>query len=132
MSEQGNRNPKGEPERKVDNPFTRKNRDLNGYKPYQREAKKKKFIERRDPAEARASIMRQWRQFKLRATPWFKSLLCFDFFARLVVFAGLTYFVSLQAKGMNSERVTIEQEDRSSPNRFSKTFGREQALDKLL
>ena len=33
---------------------------------------------------------------------------------------------------MQSNRVTIPQEEASSPNRYSKTFGREQALDKML
>jgi hypothetical protein len=33
---------------------------------------------------------------------------------------------------MNTERVTLKQEDSSSPNKFSKTFGREKTLDKLL
>ena len=122
----------------VENPFTRKNRDTNAYKPYQRtgadreETKNQPFLQRRNPEEARVSMSRQFRQIRLRAVPWFKTLLCFDFFARLVVFGGLTYFVRTQARGMNLERVTLEQEDRESPNRFSKTFGREQALDKLL
>ena len=90
------------------------------------------MISRRDPAEARAAVARQWRLIKLKSMPFFKSLLCFDFFARLVFFCGLTFFVGVQCRGMNQERVTLHQEAGDSPNRFSKTFGREQALDKLL
>lgn len=77
-------------------------------------------------------MRKQWRQIRLRAVPWFKSLLCFDFFGRLLIFGGLTYFIGCQAHGMNKERVTLHQEGMESPNRFSKTFGREKALDKLL
>ena len=49
-----------------------------------------------------------------------------------MLFTGLTFFVLRQTQGMMQERVTLRQEDSSSPNRYSKTFGREQALDKLL
>ena len=37
-----------------------------------------------------------------------------------------------QSQGMNNERVTVKQEENSSPNKFSKTFGREKSLDQLL
>ena len=68
----------------------------------------------------------------MRTVPFLKSLLCVDFFARVVIFAGITLFMGYQVRGMSDERVTLTQEPQSSPNRFSKTFGREKALDKLL
>lgn len=77
-------------------------------------------------------MARNWKWFKARTVPFLKSLLCFDFFARLVFFVGLTYFVSLQMRDMSQEKVTLKQEGGNSPNRYSKTFGREEALDKLL
>ena len=87
------------------NPFTRKNRDLNGDRP-----KKKKMLERRDPVEARISFWRQWNQIKMRTMPVLKSMLCFDFFARVVIFCGLTYFLGYNMQGINSERVTLQQD----------------------
>ena len=80
-----------------ENPFTRRNRNSNLKNnsdkgaPKEEVKKSKRMVEliRRDPAEARASIYRQLNIIKLQATPFLKSLLCFDFFARLVIFIGL-------------------------------------------
>ena len=71
-------------------------------------------------------------QIKLRSVPFLKSLLCWDFFARLVLFAGLCHLARKFALSIKKEKVVLIQEDKSSPNRFSKTFGREKTLDKLL
>ena len=68
----------------------------------------------------------------MRSMPFLNSLLCVDFFARVVLFLGFASFMGYQVRGMGAERVTLKQEGSSSPNRYSKTFGREQALDKLL
>ena len=59
-------------------------------------------------------------------------MMCFDFFARVVIFCGLCYFVGYHTQGISNERVTLQQEGQDSPTRYSKTFGREKALDKLL
>lgn len=77
-------------------------------------------------------LIRNWKWAKARTMPFLNSLLCFDFFARLCLFVGLSYFVSLQVHDMSQEKVTMKQEASNSPNRYSKTFGREEALDKLL
>ena len=115
------------------NPFTRKDRDINGAKPKKEDDKTpKRMFEKRDPLEARMELKHGWNQIKLRTIPFLKSLLCFDFFARVVIFFGLTYFVSVQVRGMSDEKKTLQQGALGSPNRYSKTFGRETALDKLL
>ena len=84
-----------------DNPFTRKNRNFNNKNDSGSGAAKEKVktktnlfgISRRDPAEARASVYHQLKVIKLRTIPFFKSLLCFDFFARLVIFIGFAKFL---------------------------------------
>jgi hypothetical protein len=90
------------------------------------------MFEKRDPVEAKMSLLHEWNKIKLRSMPFLKSLICVDFFARVVIFAGITTFVCMQVSGMSAERVHLVQEGTNSPNRYSKTFGREKALDKLL
>ena len=123
----------GDKDEPASNPFTRKNRDLNGnWSKPEKDKKPTRMFEKRDPVEARMELKHEWNKFKLRSVPFLKSLLCFDFFARFVVFIGFTIFVGVQVRGMSDERVTLKQEGQESPNRYSKTFGREKALDKLL
>ena len=85
---------------------------MNGKRPSQakptvQEKTPKRFFERRDPLEVRKNLRHEWNKIRLRTVPFLRTLLCFDFFARVVLFAGISVLVLSQVKGMDNVKVQL-------------------------
>lgn len=81
-------------------------------------------MEKKDPQVTRIELKRSWTQFKMRMIPFIRTLGP-DFYARVVLFSGISYIFWTQMYSTINNRVKLKQEGKNSATRFSKTFSKE-------
>jgi hypothetical protein len=76
-------------------------------------------------------LQRKFTQFKLKVVPVLKT---FDagFFVRLALFTGVVYMFGSMAARSSDVMIAVKEDKSNSPNKFSKTLGQEQRLDRIL